>query len=226
MKSLRGMKKGSGHLEMIVSFTVFTVFTIFLLYYLSPAPGADLSESVLDSLETSFINYTGTEVKSILLSPDAVGCVNINLASYGLTGESTVIKADGSSVDSSFDGTTLEVDELNNDHAYVYFSDEFSDDSASCGGGAGIELGDLRTEIMLSNQSLMELETNYTNNYDDLKTELGLPGAVDFAIYTQDGYLNAKGNEINAETTAKALIIDVVSADGSIEEKVVILQVW
>jgi len=195
-------KKGSAHLEIILSFVIFVGFTAFLLSYLQPIRNANvLEESVLSGFEEHFWEKAGTVFEKVLLNSTAP-CKPSEL-SYNSLQSSEV---------------------LDNGFFYIISSPEFDSSLlASC--NQSYKLGFLKNQTVLSNKSLSSMESQYNSDYESLKTELGIPSVIDFAVIS-DEYNMERDISSSSEVRAKEYSALVVYSNGTIETKSFIFKIW
>lgn len=241
-------KKGSAHLEIVVAFTLFIVFTIFLLYFLKPPQDTTISTTVLNELESSFLNSTTTELASFLVKPNQTGCVKFNISNLSVIGNSSVVASGEFKEGWNADGTqwivlddglrkskfennilTLNASGINiseNDTLEVFISDAISSGGNPCSlPNESLVVGTVTRVKALSEKKIITFESNYTNNYTNLKDSFHLPTNVDYAIVSE-GFINATRNIPETDTQSKRLVMTVVFANGTITKKNIDLIVW
>ncbi len=218
-------KKGSAHLEIIISFTVFLSFTIFLLYYLAPVETVNLSDNVLQTFRSSFLDYVSVEVPTLFVKSNESGCVDVDVSDFDFSSGVVARTAYGVILDSKINSNIVSVNSADKGF-YISSSDELNSGTYSCSSPKNYSLGDLRNEVFLSNKSLKELENNYTENYNALKSVLGLPSAVEFAIIS-DGYISAeKSVPASVESYSDEIRANVLYSNGTIRKEVFIIKIW
>lgn len=242
-------KKGSAHLEIVTAFTLFIVFTIFLLYFLKAPPSNTLSITVLNKLESSFLNSTETELASFLVKPNQTGgCVKFNISNLSVIGNSSAIaskeirsgwSSDGSEwivLDDGRRNSRVEGDILTinaaginaseNDTLEIFISTAISSGSNPCSSAnLSAVVGTVTRQKVLSEKKIEEFEGNYTSNYTSLKDSFNLPTDVDFAVIS-DGFINATRNIPQTDTQSRRILMDVVFSNGTVIKKNIDLIVW
>ncbi len=241
-------KEGSSHFEVVIAFTLFIVFTIFLLFFLKAPEESSLSETMLKELETSFMNYTGVEMVSFLIKPNESDCIEVDISSLNLVGNSSVFTLKGAVGDyvsghwvpvvddgkrkSKLDGGILTVNAsgLNvaeNESLRVYISEGIFEESGVCNGDEKFtEIGNIKRERVLSQEKFMEFEQIYNESYYLLKDELGLPSNIDFAVYSEGIIEAQKGVPPNADVFSSDPVFRIVFQNGTISDLKVVLKVW
>ena len=244
---VKGMKKeGSAHFEIVVAFTLFIVFTIFLLYFLKAPENNTISDTILNGLESSFLNSTTVEMASFVVTPNQSGCVKFDLSNLSLKGNSSVVNLEGAkkgwklgqwtivdtgSRSSKFESNILTINAAGinvsqNESLKVYISEAISAGSSGCSSpNLSSVVGTIKREKILSEIKLRQFEQNYSNNYSFLKDSLGLPSNVDFAVESEN-FLNATKGNVTVDTQSKQIFMDVVFANGTIIKKSINLIVW
>jgi hypothetical protein len=194
-------KRGSSHLEVILSFVIFVGFTFFLLTYLQPTQKTSLENSILDGLESSFLNNVEINFTKVLVN-STFDCKPAEVAE-----RARVFNLSKSGF------------------FYIYASDEISgDDTTACSAGA-YKLGFINSEKVVSNKSLEIFRSRYYGDYNALKISLNVPLAVDFAIVAE-GYAFERQIPEQTEVKSRAVILRVLYADGSIINKDFLIKIW
>jgi hypothetical protein len=240
-------KKGSAHLEIVTAFTLFIVFTIFLLYFLKAPEDTTIPTTILNELESSFLNSTTTELASFLVKPNQTGCVKFNISNLLLIGNSSVVSsgemksgwnADGTSwivLDDGIRNSVLEngiltvnaqnINISENDTLEVFVSDAIFKGSGCPTTNTSSTIGTVTRVNAISEKKIRDFESNYSNNYTNLKDSFHLPTNVDFAIVSEN-FINATRNIPETDTQSKRLVMNVVFSDGSVTKKNIDLIVW
>jgi len=155
-------KRGSAHLEMIMSFVIFVSFTLFLLFTIETPRKNVIDDSSLLSLKEKFFQNVSTNLTIVLIN--RTNCKPSDMSN------SILVNIVGSS-----------------DKKYVYNSSELVDSAeGDCSQGTYKE-GYRENREVLSNKSLANIQYLYYNDYETLKQYFGLTKGVDFAILSR-GY--------------------------------------
>jgi hypothetical protein len=183
-------KRGSAHLEMILSFVIFIGFIFFILIFIRPYGQSTLATSVSSGIYENFKQNTSTELTTLFLKLNGshAGCINISLPSDMMKYDaiSSAVYGNGVKIDSVINSNILSIGETNEDSLYVYISPEFSPATLSaCSTYNDYTWGGILEEKAISNRSLFEMAERYENDYDGLKSELGVPGIFEFGISSE-----------------------------------------
>ncbi len=225
------LKKGTGHIEMLLGFTFFVGTVLFLFVVIN----IGLSESsdnmfLLEKLESQFKEEVGTQVISffVKLGAPLVGCIQIDLLEYDLNSSlSSKLKFEDQNVSSGFDGSVLNV-EAGYQEFYVYLSDGFANESLSgCSSAVGATIGPLKNDIYYSIEKIENLKSEYYAGYETAQSRMGIGGIYDFAIEFEDGSLSMnKTISQNVDIYTMPFSIMTVDEDGVIESKDGVFKIW
>jgi hypothetical protein len=195
-------KRGSAHLEIILSFVIFVGFTFFLLSYLQPAKNNNLSNSIGFGLENQFFEEISTNLTKVLVNSSESACQPDEVV--------------GSAISQVVSGTFY----------YVLISDEFVGRAgllSPC--SVDYKIGFIESKEVISNRSLSEMAYKYVNNYDELKNELGVPVTIDFAVVSNE-YVLQKDIPAGVEVIAKNYRRTVLHSDGSVLTEDFLIKIW
>lgn len=210
-------KKGSSHIEMIMSFVLFVGFSVFLISYIQPERESSLEESLLFALQTKFFENVTIIEKSVLVDfrNNGENCPSghvIPCSPLELNGVYNISK--NADLGSCF--------------YYIYSSVEFSnvENVDGCKNDNAYKIGYIETKEVLSNNTIKKIEQKYYSNYDGLKKDLGVPPSIDFSI-TVDGYLDMS-RQIPDTVEVKAGLYreSVLFSNGTIQNKDFIIKIW
>ena len=201
---MKNKKAVSQHVEMIISFMLFLVFVMFLLMFVRPYERNALPESVLAGLEDSFIAKTSVDLTSVFISSEC-GNVDVGLIP-GTLGSSFVVK---NAVGGNF---------------YLLFADGLS------GGVSGtcdnFTIGSIEESRIVSYAELQDMKVRYEGGYNDLRTDLGVPKTIEFAIITNDASSMERFVPDSVSVIASTVSRPVLMSDGSIINKEFVLKIW
>jgi len=204
-------KRGSSHIEMIMSFVLFVGFTFFLITFIQPARETSLEESLLFALQTKFFENVTIVEKIVLVN---------------FTNECS------SPCSPSELGGTYNISErvgANGCFYHIYTSNEFKGSTNSISGCSDKNylMGYIEKKEVLSNDTIKKMEQKYMSNYDGLKVDLGIPPSIDFAIIV-NGYLEDMTRQVpdTVEVKAGAYKYPVLFSNGSIQNKEFIIKIW
>jgi len=120
---------------------------------------------------------------------------------------------------------------VKNDRKYtIYFNDIFGDGSPpSCGGATAYTIGTYSTENMIIYEKIQELRTNYIEDYEDLKTSLGIVDEFTFELKRLDRGVEIGVNKeipFGIEVEAADIPLRVINSTGEILEFILNIRVW
>lgn len=219
-------KRGSAHLEIIMSFVIFVSFTLFLILSLEPTKQNLLEDSILFSVKNAFFDNVTTNVTSVLVDtrkengnecPQSGACIPEELGEskkiiYNKVGESECLY-------------------------YLFVSEEFSEDLTirKCVQNENQEsdkkyfLGYIEKQQVLSNRTLHEIKEEYNRDYNASKARLKVPEVVDFAIKISDDSYNydlSRTIPDDAEVVSAVYRKKVLYENGSVINQDFIIKVW
>ncbi len=223
-------KRASAHLEMILSFVIFIGFIFFILIFIKPFGESTLVDSVTDGLHDSFIKNSSTELTTLFLKLDEVpsGCIDISLPEEMMIydASSSFVSDDGNFVVSQVVSDGFRIDNVTGDALRVLISPEFESGTLTgCATTSRYTWGGIVEEGVISNQSLSEMENRYKNDYENLKTELGVPGVLDFGIISEIVTMERTKPE-NLDIFSTDYIERVIFSDGQIKNVRFSILIW
>ena len=209
MKQKKKMNnRAQGHIEIILSFLIFVGFLLFMFIFLNPFAKVE-TKNIINNIKDSIINEISDDVGklSVIVDGDTDCYDPAILSDYGTN--------------------YLEVKE---DRKYtIYFNDIFSGSVSSCVGETAYTLGTYSTENMIIYEKIQELRTNYMDNYEDLKTSLGIVDEFTFELKRIDGGVEIGVNKevpFGIEVEAADIPLRVINSNGEISEFVLNIRVW
>jgi len=219
---------------MIISFVFFVGFIFFLFTVLKPYNTSTLSGAVVSRLYDSFEEKAHTNLTSVFLKANYTGrngCFYIQLPGkifrYALT-ESLLKNISDVPINSGLENNNLNI----GSHEVFYkvaISPEFNDSSLTgCELLNNYELGSLLERRAISYRSLKNMADKYVKNYTGLKSDLGVPEILDFAIISNDlPEINMKRPVPSAvEAIARDYIMEVLKSNGDVSNARFTLKVW
>lgn len=204
-------KKGS-HVGMILSFSLFIVFIFFLYFIFEPSlKSSDEKKLALESIETKLFEKLETDFVEILVTnaSSSADCIRVSNI-FDKTDYVIAKDVEGSIVPYNLAGSSIYVNwnsGLNRIKLYGAnnLSNKTSDavDITSCVGGSNIE--SINRQKYVSVLGLNQIITDYDNNYDELRNELGINFDYEFEFRFED----VNGNLLNATKGVNPNMIDV-----------------
>jgi hypothetical protein len=207
-------KKGQGHIEVMLSFTIFAGFLLFIFMFLNPF-GKGKSDQTIIKIQESIINEISEDVGKLNVF------VNNTNDCYD---ESKIL---------IYGGKFKENQDFNNPRKYTfYFNDIFGSGaipSCSAQPGRNYSIGVYSKEKIIIYEKIQTLKTNYTSNYENLKTSLGILNEFMFELKKTDGSIEISVNKdipAGIEVESNNIPIRVINSDGIISEYVLNIKVW
>ena len=159
-------KKAQGHVEMILSAVIFIGFILFILVFLNPFTRTKDTSFIMDNMEREILNNITASVGKLSV------IVNTTSDCY-----------DSSKIN-SYGTNYIEIQDSVNLRKYtIYYHDSFSG-ILSCTSGENYTLGTYSNEEIVVEENIINLRSEYENNYDNLKTNLGITN--EFLFKTRD----------------------------------------
>lgn len=179
-------KKGIGHVEMIVSFSIFFLFVIFLFTYLNPIKAPSISKVLLDIVEQGLDNYTA-KVLEIAVKVGSGGCFQIKCPFNDCSENNVFVKDKSGNVCGFNYGTATGNLSISGtgDFFYLYHSDKsIKPPEGSCSGATPrqTKFSVPKLQVLYLDSELERLNEEYENDYEGLKSRFGFPVASDFSI--------------------------------------------
>ncbi|MFA5173606.1 MAG: hypothetical protein WC438_00305 [Candidatus Pacearchaeota archaeon] len=203
-------KGAQAHVEMILSITLFVGFLVFIFIILNPF-GDSKNASFIGNVERAVMtNITENFGKLSIIMDVANTCY--------------------SSIPPGYPGN-YQGKKINDRLYHVYFSDSFSNNLGCTGPDGTYSIGTFSNEEIVSYDNLQKLKTNYENEYNRLRTSLGLGNEFTFTIRTLEGLdigLNpiVKNPPKGVNVEAKDIPIRVINSSGDISELILNIKAW
>lgn len=187
-------KRGIGHVEAILSFLLFIGFVFFALYFFSPTGNTNLIDSSLQYTLNKIIQNNSVEMLSFSVKVNKSNMVNgqksiaVEFPSEVLSIPANYIARaetyEGKALPTSRANTIVYFDPGAEDFAIIKFCEDFP-----VGTGASERppldynsyvLASSSTKSILSENKMLALNNSYYNDYDNLKSQLNIPGQITF----------------------------------------------
>lgn len=183
-------KKGQGHIEMILSYTLFLGFVITMLVFFRPAvKSRGVSLSVVEDTITKNLTTNMYFFSAKVSGPNCFCFAN----PYPEHNENLIVEnATGGRVKGWRSGSSICIEKNPSDFFYVYMSDEFKQESGTCGAtltplNPETDVGLLRDITVISNASLWAFKSRFSQNYTELQKSLDLPYDFKFSVFDSFG---------------------------------------
>ncbi|MEI7719360.1 MAG: hypothetical protein WCI72_05810 [archaeon] len=216
-------KKGSSHLEIIISFILFVSFTLFLVLTLEPTKQNLLEDSILFGVKNAFFDSSTTNVTSVLVdAKNALGVCVTDVPCFPNELNLGINKNNISSVPPKPCAY------------YILTSTEFLTNSVTvkCSDDPNrnnYSLGYIEKQQVLSNNTLEGIKVQYYADYNASKFRFGVPAVVDFAVISPNGfdtYSLERTIPDDAEVVSGVYRKRVLYGNGSIINQDFIVKVW
>jgi hypothetical protein len=207
--------RGQGHVEMILSFVLFVGALIVLFIFINPFAKTE-EVSVIEGIQERIIDEISLEIGrlSAIVENEAIDCYSLSGLSYG--------------------ANYIEKQDSNNLRKYdIYFSDNFGPGSISCAGLAGTSysLGTYSIEKMIGYNKTEDLVTDYNEDYEVLKQELGITSEFVFSFTNLLGVVDSdlavsKQPPTGVNVEAKEFPVRVIDNNADIQELILNIRAW
>lgn len=183
-------KRGSNHVEMILSFVIFVAAIGFAFYFFRPGNSDRLVESSFDYIfreieqnASSDLLIYSVKINNGTFSENPIG---INLSEENSNYKSKVFKTDGEEMPSENYNGIVYINSAIGWNAVEFVSIVLSKDFNTSSSEVGIlneshySISSSLKEKTLSERKLRELGDFYESNYTELKKQFNIPGRVNF----------------------------------------------
>jgi len=242
--------KTGSHVGMILSFMIFITFVVFVLVVLQPIiDTGEGRQTTLDDTETKIMNNVSANFTTASINFEGVhnpgrACVTFEsiLAILNIVPPyNVIIKNESGAVQDSYiyDPTFADIRVnrriRNNVFFKLYESSKFKaltvNTSLNCEGlnSTEYEIGSVYSGNYVFESSVRELIHEYNTNYDNLKIELGLSPASEFAftLTLSNGSILEAAKTIKAKNIyAQETPIQYVNSDANIQSGYIITKIW
>lgn len=206
-------KRSQGHIEVMLSFTIFVGFLLFIFIFLNPFAKTK-SDQVINNVQESIINEISGEIgKLSIVVNRTTDCYDkFKVTIYG--------------------DNFIEKPDINPRKYTIYYNDIFGagiDPSCSAESGRNYSIGTYSKEKIIIYEKIQELKTNYTNNYEGLKTSLGILNEFVFELKRIDGGVEIGVNKnipVGIEVEAANIPMRVINSKGNISEYILNIKTW
>ncbi|MEM4230517.1 MAG: hypothetical protein QXF25_01440 [Candidatus Pacearchaeota archaeon] len=226
------IKRGQGHLEMIISFTLFISFVIFMLLFFRPSfktqeiSLTNIEKALRNNLTTKVFYYSLTNLSKI-----ENNCFCFSNPHQMLRGKMVVARDLGKDkLNARLNNNQICISTEGETFFYVYFSEEFSESESACTGSPiNANVGAVKELRLISNKSLNELKRNYENDYSNLKKQFGISSEFGVKILDPEGERNmdiTKRAPLGRPVFAIDSPVAVAYEDGTIKYVIMKILAW
>jgi len=184
-------KRGIGHIEFILSFIIFIAFVTFAIFIFNPLKSTNLSGSSLPYIadninENASVDLTTFSVKINKNKIPLETVIAVDIFEINFENKLRVESYSGKLLPSRKEGSTIYFDFDNENFVLAKFSkdlDSYSGFTKSAAlDGSYYEIASSRTEKIISEKRLLELNETYYENYEEIRKNFNLPGNINFAF--------------------------------------------
>jgi len=212
MKEKIKNKNAQGHIEVMLSFTIFVGFLLFILIFLNPFAKTK-SDQVINNVQESIINEISGEIGKL--------SIIVNTTDDCYDGSELII----------YGNKFIEKSEAPRKYT-IYYNNVFgTGGTPSCSAklARNYSIGTYSKEEIIIYEKIQELKTNYTNNYEGLKTSLGILNEFVFELKRIDGGVEIGVNKnipVGIEVEAANIPMRVINSKGNISEYILNIKTW
>jgi hypothetical protein len=220
-------KRGASHVEVVISFVLFFTFVSFLLFYIKPFSDSGISNTIIFTLHDSFKEQTQTDLTEFFLKADSPDdCFSISLQGLDISDGGSIVKpVNEGEAASSLINNKLSV-ENKGDFYNVFISPEFSNSfSLDCVDFENYTIGSIKNKKPLYYQKIQDIEEEYYDSYDSLKSKLKISESYDFAIISDIAVMEKNIPE-GMEVFAVDYIEEVLKENGVVSNEKFLFKIW
>lgn len=237
------MDKRGTHVGIVLSFAIFVIFLVFLYSAIEPTMKIQKDkQSLLDYLEGALIEQTYAETTTFTIMINETinpnkDCLKVQNIIGEITNETDLIIKDefNNVLNYSVEGQALiiETGYFFSGFLKFYYSEDLPPSPLFEGGGCepiiGISAGLIRTETNTFETKIIDLLTEYENNYESLKEELNIPDGSEFGFSFTDSdgnIIETPREELSTSVYAKEIPIQYVDEEANICFGFINIWVW
>ncbi len=237
-------KKGAINLEIIIAATIFIFSVALIIYYINFSMKSEIQDPFLDILESGIRKEAEINFNTILLHlADNSACFNVSLHSdITQDQENLLILEDKELVAFNLDNGLLLInntDTSKDNHTYYIYefpkniTNNIRFEAELCNSlikGADYNYSISYQDKIFTNKTLSDLKSNYTINYNGLKSDFGIDNR-DFEIIIKNETkqlfnMTRKKPAQPREVRAKELPIKIIYENGNIMDALMNMRIW
>ena len=173
-------RKGTSHVEIILSVVIFLAFVGIALYFFSPKNTDRVIGTTQEYAFREIEKQASVVLETYGVNLNQIGPIGVGIDEIGGGG----VRVENSAENVLSSGRTGEIVCINgggNEFVYIYVSEDFS--SSGCGLSNGdYTLASSNSRKVVSEKKLKLLQSKYNSDYSGLKEEFNLPGRVEFGL--------------------------------------------
>ena len=232
------MKRGAGHIEVIISMVLFIGFVMFVFYFFNPIKSSrivdsslpylfsEINENLNVELETYSVkvdeNIGLNDVLAVELSPETLDSKKVRVEDYYETKR----------LESRYSGNTVYIKPEGEDFILIKICEDFEDYQDDTGdaqyGEGDYVISYVGTREIFSEKKAEELNQKYLEDYESLRSEFNLGRTnFGFSLVFSDSQVRAEkfipaGTDVFSEYRRK----EVLRESGELEFADLIAMVW
>lgn len=233
-------KRGSGHVDVILGFIIFILAILLAVYYFKPISSERIEESSLNYLIDKVYKNISTILEEYPVSIIKSNLPGSQIISFDLSrsirnNENLAVKdEDGNFLDYDANPDKINVDWKGSDFILFDISEDLKDSSKNLDSvkinESYYRIGLARTEKIISEKRVLELNRSYHLSYLEIKKYFNLPGNINFgfSLDLSDGnkiesfiFRNERG-----EVFSQRQSIDMLNASGYKKQGELIVEIW
>jgi len=230
MRSILKRKKGQGHIEMIMSFTLFLGFIITMLVFFRPAVKS--RGVTLTLVEGNIIENLSTQVYFFSVKASNPNCFCFSNP-YEAEGNVIIFDSSANVLGGWVSGDRICIERSSSNFFYVYMSDEFKSSSGTCNNvitvDAENDVGLLRTITAVSNSSLWNFKQEYDQNYTKLQERMGMSYDFRFIVFNSEHEQVMELQRkipLGKPVYSRDKPVEIVYENGEVEESIIRFYAW
>ncbi len=232
-------KRGSSHIEMILSFVIFMIAIGFAFYFFRPGDNSRLVESSFSYLFREIEKNASSEVLtySIKINNGSFSdkVIGFNVSGSSLDYHSKVFRTNGDEIESGKNGEIVFANSPEGwnytDFVDLVLAEELNDSTYT--GTINEDYYKISSSLkkdVLSEKKLRRLKIFYENNYTKIKKQFNIPNRVNFIFdfrFSDGSEINVEQNvPKNLEVLVQNKRLEMLRESGAIEFGELTIKVW
>ena len=233
-------KRGIGHVEVILAFVLFLTFIFAGFYFFNPLKEDRLLGSSLDYARQKIVeNISVKQITYGLIINNTEGQISstivaINIGTVNLLYKEYVGNLSGDRIESNRVNDMVYIKKSTwseKEILYIRFSEDISELASSVTALENSKfytIASVKEEEVISEKRAMELESDYYDNYNNLKSRFNIPKRVEFGFilkFDNNEMIFADNSSINNEVFANSKRVKTL-ADGTNKFAYLIVKTW
>jgi hypothetical protein len=233
---MRG-KKGT-HVGIVLSFVLFITFLTFMFALIKfPFSVEQRVENSIDLIKESLTDSVSSEITTIFISNSSIqageDCLRFSETSLNLAGTNQVVKDKNmNTLNSKREGEYLYVDWVGSQPFFKIFYTNLGFNNYStlvCINSANASVRNVyQSETILESKIISKIY-EYNNNYESLKSEMGVSNSNEFSFQFEYENKTRIGNmapDLQKDIFLKSYLVDYLDLDGTEEKGEILIYLW